>query len=186
MNRWLQRSPFIMQHSSSRNWLSINATHAALTAPFSFSPRPVLQAVGAPLAWPETRLFCPLRSYLCSTVLQQPLPCTYVCFSGSFVFFFFLFSSDFFFSCDIHSPTGGFRIFLQLIQSFYFEMQLSLRKCISPISRVLTLFYKIIVFFLFIYFLLKRCAYLKAEPTLKDKEKLCIQAQGTVFCLSAR
>lgn len=100
--------------------------------------------------------------------------------------FFFLFSSDFFFSCDIHSPTGGFRIFLQLIQSFYFEMQLSLRKCISPISRVLTLFYKIIVFFLFIYFLLKRCAYLKAEPTLKDKEKLCIQAQGTVFCLSAR
>lgn len=41
-----------------------------------------------------------------------------------------------------------------------------------------------VVFFCF--FPLKRCVYLKAEPTLKDKEKLCIQAQETVFCLSAR
>jgi len=40
--------------------------------------------------------------------------------------------------------------------------------------------------FFFFCFLLKPYAYLKAEPTLKDKEKLCIQAQGTVFCLSAR
>lgn len=39
---------------------------------------------------------------------------------------------------------------------------------------------------LFCFFSLKRCVYLKAEPTLKDKEKPCIQAQGTVFFLSAR
>lgn len=37
-----------------------------------------------------------------------------------------------------------------------------------------------------LFFPLKRCVYLKAEPTLKDKEKLCTQAQGTVFFLSAR
>lgn len=50
------------------------------------------------------------------------------------------------------SPVDGFRIFLQLNQYFHFEMQLSLRKCISSISRVLTHLYKIIVFCFVLFF----------------------------------
>lgn len=199
---WLLWLPFIRQHSSSGNWSSVNIARTALTFPTPCSPLSFSHGCWVwfpPLhhSWPRlpfcasflprqaaTPSLCDLRcipsalsvsEYLTigSTILHLLFIHTFVVLSSFFLWFFF--------PCDIQTPAGGFRVFSQLDQFLNSKTPLSLKKCIGSINRVLIQNRCDIL-----YFLLKRCAYLKAEPTLKDKEKRCIQAQGTVFCLSAR
>lgn len=199
---WLLWLPFIRQHSFWGQRSSANVACTALTSPSPCSPLSFSHGCWArfsPLccSWPQlpfcasflprqaaTPSLCDLQCIPFSLSVSEYLTCSSTILHLLFIHAFVVLSSFFlwfFFPCDIHTPAGGFRIFLQLNQFLNSKMPLSLKKCIGSINRVLI--QNLCDIF---YFLLKRCAYLKAEPTLKDKEKRCIQAQGTVFCLSAR
>lgn len=110
------------------------------------SPEPLSCVADSHLSWCHLRhISSALLVAICTPYcFNIPHLHPYVCFVGFFhLYFFFLMISR----CLV----DGFRIFLQLNQSFHFEMQFSLRKCINSISSVPTCLYKIIVLCCFVF-----------------------------------
>lgn len=109
-------------------WCHWSCSHSSI---FLCTPE-LLQAVAfLGVTWDTSLLPSQKLSVLHTVLTSFTFLLTCVFLGTSWDFFF----SNFFLMVS-KRPVNGFKIFLQLNQSFHFEMQFSLRKCINSISRV--------------------------------------------------